>query len=257
MRPGETSTAAPADSAGAAERAPTLRDARAPWTTLVAARAPEPSRRPPASTRAIVIRLAAGLVAVLVVVGVLATFAAQWLAEREAVNDAANVTDVLANAVVQPNLTDALADGDPDAVDAFDRVIRDQVLGDDVVRVKLWSPEGVVLYADEEQLIGRSFDLDDAQREALANPTTRAAVSDLSEDENVFESGGRLLEVYRPVWDARRARAALRDLPAVRAGRGALSRPAARIRGSHDEQSPVAGRAHRPDRVGPAAASAR
>ncbi|WP_439592251.1 sensor histidine kinase [Microbacterium sp.] len=200
MRPGETSTAAPADSAGAAERAPTLRDARAPWTTLVAARAPEPSRRPPASTRAIVIRLAAGLVAVLVVVGVLATFAAQWLAEREAVNDAANVTDVLANAVVQPNLTDALADGDPDAVDAFDRVIRDQVLGDDVVRVKLWSPEGVVLYADEEQLIGRSFDLDDAQREALANPTTRAAVSDLSEDENVFESGGRLLEVYRPVW---------------------------------------------------------
>lgn len=170
------------------------------WRVLVAARGASPRARPAASTRTIVLRLAAGIVAVLVVVGLLATFAAQWLAEREAVNDAANVTDVLADAVVQPNLTSALADGEPDAVAAFDRVIRGQVLGDDVVRVKVWSPDGVVLYADERQLIGRSFELDASQREALSNPSTRAAVSDLSEEENVFESGGRLLEVYRPVW---------------------------------------------------------
>ncbi|MEF3007239.1 hypothetical protein V3474_29295, partial [Pseudomonas aeruginosa] len=45
-----------------------------------------------------------------------------------------------------------------------------------------------------------TFALDDAQREALASPSTRAAVSDLSEDENEFEDAPRLLEVYRPVW---------------------------------------------------------
>jgi len=150
--------------------------------------------------RTIIVRLSAGLVAVLLLVGLLGALAAQWLSEREAVNDAANVTDVLAEAVVQPSLSSALADGDLDAVEEFDRMVRDRILGDDVVRVKLWNPDGVVLYADEPQLIGRSFTLDDAQKEALAEPQTRAAISDLSEEENEFESGSRLLEVYRPVW---------------------------------------------------------
>jgi signal transduction histidine kinase len=171
-----------------------------PWVTLVSARARDAASRRPTTTRAVIVRLAAGLAAVLVVVGLLATFAAQWLAEREAVNDAAHVTDVLADAVIQPNLTADLVDGDAAAVASFDRLIREQVLGADVVRVKIWSPDGVVLYADEPQLVGRSFELDDAQRQALATPSTRAAISDLSEDENVFESGSRLLEVYRPVW---------------------------------------------------------
>ena len=171
------------------------------WEVLVTAR---PSRTLPRtlSTRAVLLRLAAGLAAVLVAVAALAGFGAQWLAEREAVNDAAQVTNVLADAVVRPALSDALAAGDPAAVAAFDVTVRSQILGDDVIRVKIWSPEGRVLYADEPQLIGRTFELDEAQRAALTTPSTRAAVSDLSEDENEFESGSRLLEVYRPVWSA-------------------------------------------------------
>ncbi|MFB7884863.1 sensor histidine kinase [Microbacterium sp. NPDC056057] len=191
---------APIDASSAPTAPIPVGAAPVPWVTVVAASVdPEPARRP-LRTRTVVLRLAAGLAAILVVVGLLATFAAQWLAEREAVNDAANVADVLAGAVIQPSLTSALADGEPAAVDAFDRIIRGQVLGDDIVRVKIWSPDGVVLYADEPQLIGRSFELDDAQREALSNPSTRAAISDLSEEENEFEPGSRLLEVYRPVW---------------------------------------------------------
>jgi signal transduction histidine kinase len=170
-----------------------------PWAVLVAALRPETSVRA-LSTRAVLLRLFGGLVAVLIAIGVLASFGAQWLAEREAVNDAANVTDVLADAVIRPALTTALADGDPEAVADFDRIVRDQVLGDAVSRVKIWNPEGRVLYADEEQLIGRTFELDDAQRAALETPSTRAAVSDLSEAENEFEDDERLLEVYRPVW---------------------------------------------------------
>jgi two-component system, NarL family, sensor kinase len=188
--------ASPRPSAPVADRGGTP-----PWVRLVAGREPEqPSK--PLSTRGVVVRLGAGLAAVLVVIALLAVFAAQWLAEREAVNDAANVTDVLADAVIRPALTDELADGDAAAVEAFDAIVRDQILGDDILRVKIWNPEGTVLYADEPQLIGRTFDLDDAQREALERPSTRAAVSDLSEEENEFETGAgsRLLEVYRPVW---------------------------------------------------------
>lgn len=178
----------------------TLDGDRAAWRVLVAASDTDAPTPTGLSTRAVVLCLAAGLVAVLVIVGLLATFAAQWLAEREAVNDAAGVTDVLADAVIQPALTSALADGQADAAEAMDDLVRTHVLGDDVVRVKIWSPGGTVLYADEPHLIGRTFELDEAQRQALADPATHAAVSDLSEAENEFESGTRLLEVYRPVW---------------------------------------------------------
>ncbi len=90
--------------------------------------------------------------------------------------------------------------GDPAAIAAFDEVARDQLLSESIVRVKLWSADGRVLYADESQLIGRSFALSKEQREALALPATIADVSDLDESENAFESADRLVEVYRPVW---------------------------------------------------------
>lgn len=169
------------------------------WQVLVEAHATSAAPRR-LSTRAVLVRLAAGLAAVLVAVAALAGFGAQWLAEREAVNDAAQVTNVLADAVVRPVLTDGLVAGEADALAAFDDTVRAQILGDDVIRVKVWSTGGRVLYADEPQLIGRTFALDDAQRAALAAPSTRAAVSDLAEDENEFETGSRLLEVYRPLW---------------------------------------------------------
>lgn len=145
-------------------------------------------------------QLAAGLLGVLVVVGLLASLAAHRLAEREAVNDAANTADVLANAVVTPALTDALASGQAPAVRTFDTVVRQRILGNGVLRVKLWRADGRVLYADEPQLVGRTFPLTANQRSALAQPRTRAEVSDLDASENEFEAGSRLLEVYRPVW---------------------------------------------------------
>jgi signal transduction histidine kinase len=150
--------------------------------------------------RRVLLRLGAGLLAVLLLVGLLGSLAAGRLAEREAVNDAAATADVLAEAVIQPALSEALADGDAAAVRTFDSLVRERVLGPSVVRVKIWSPTGTVVYADEPQLVGRTFPLGEDQRAALADPQTRAEVSDLKASENEFESGGRLLEVYRPVW---------------------------------------------------------
>ena len=152
------------------------------------------------SPRRVLVQLALGVVAALLVVGVVGTLAARQLAEREAVNDAATIAGVLAESVVVPSLTDALVAGDPAAIAAFDELARTRLLSDSIVRVKLWSDQGKVLYADEEQLIGRSFPLSKDQRVALAQPATVADVTDLTQSENVFESGERLVEVYRPVW---------------------------------------------------------
>jgi two-component system, NarL family, sensor kinase len=176
-------------------------DAGPRWTTIAA---PEPGTIADnqLSTRRVVVQLVIGIVLVLAAVTIGGALAARRLAEREAVNDAANTADVLAETVVQPALTDALITGDPAALRRFDRVIRKRVLSDSVVRVKLWSPRGKVLYADEPDLIGRTFVLDPPQRAVLAHPRTQAEISNLDRKENTFDRavGSKLVEVYRPVW---------------------------------------------------------
>lgn len=171
-----------------------------PAWVLVSDPVPADAAEEPVRPRRILAQLAAGVVAAMVLVGVLGALAASTLAEREAVNDAASMAGVLAEAVVQPAMTDALMTGDPAAVAAFDRTVSRSLDRDTVVRVKLWRPDGYVLYADEPQLIGRTFRLDDEQQEALDGPTTVAHVSTLESSENQFEVGEKLVEVYRPVW---------------------------------------------------------
>ena len=88
------------------------------------------------SPRRVLVQLTLGVVAALLVVGVVGTLAARTLAEREAVNDAATMAGVLAKAVVEPALSDALVAGDPAAIAAFDDVARAQLLSpDSIVRV--------------------------------------------------------------------------------------------------------------------------
>ena len=138
----------------------------------------------------------------LVVVTIGGSLAARRLAEREAVNDSASIADVLAETVVQPALTDGLLAGDEAAQQKFDALIRDRVLGDDVVRVKIWRPDGKVLYADQAGLVGRTFSLDPEEREVLEEPRTVAEIADLDRAENALDRdiGNKLVEVYRPVW---------------------------------------------------------
>ena len=170
-----------------------------PWVVVSDPARNEPDE-PPVRPRRLVAQVFLGVVAALVLVGVLGALAARQLAEREAVNDAATMAGVIAEAVVQPAMSDELMAGEPAAVAAFDTTVRRSLDPRTVVRVKLWRPDGYVLYADEPQLVGRTFSLDADQREALAGPTTVAEVSTLDASENAFEKGDRLVEVYRPVW---------------------------------------------------------
>ena len=156
----------------------------------------------PLGTRQVLIRLGVGVALALVTVTIGGSLAARRLAEREAVNDAARLADSLAESVVQPVLTDALLAGDPTAQASFDRLVRERVISDTVVRVKLWSPSGRILYADQSDLIGRSFPLPREERDVLQHPRTVAHISDLDRAENTLDrvTGNRLVEVYRPVW---------------------------------------------------------
>jgi two-component system, NarL family, sensor kinase len=173
---------------------------RPPWI-LVAAGTNVRSSEPPVQPRRVFLQVIAAALVVLVAVALVGVFASRRLAEAEAVTDAAKTADLLANAVAQPALTEGLLTGSPAAVSAMDKAIREHVLGDSIVRVKIWDPTGRILYSDAPALIGERFPLGVEERDVLTNPQTRADVSDLSAPENRLERGqGKLLQVYRPIW---------------------------------------------------------
>jgi signal transduction histidine kinase len=149
----------------------------------------------------VLIQVIAGIVAVVIGVAVAGAFASRRVAEREAVTDAAHTTDLIAQQVVQPAVRNGLLSGNAAALAAMGRVVRHQVLSSSLVRVKLWTAAGRVVYSDEPRLIGQTFPLGSQERAALARPAVHAEVSDLQRPENRFERGrGKLLEVYRPIW---------------------------------------------------------
>jgi len=138
---------------------------------------------------------------VVIGVAVAGAFASRRIAEREAVTDAAHTTDLIARRVVQPAITNGLVSGDPAALDAFNQVVKRQVLSSSLVRVKLWTAAGRIVYSDQPRLIGQTFPLGNQDLAALTGPAVHAEVSDLQRPENRYERGfGKLLEVYRPVW---------------------------------------------------------
>lgn len=114
----------------------------------------------------------------------------------------AELTDDLAVSVVQPALTDAMATNPAQARGVLDPLVRHWLGGvGEMVRVKVWTARGTVLYSDYPRLIGQTFPLDNDFRAALLRPRTEADITDLSRPENRYERGeGKLLEVYRPVW---------------------------------------------------------
>ena len=139
-------------------------------------------------------------VAGLVVAAVLAVMIA-WLARQagteQAIESARQVTWVIARGIAEPRLDDQVMAGDPTALAAFHETMQRYVIQDSLVRVKVWSVDGRIIYSDESRLIGQRFSLDDEEVEALANSTTDSEISDLNEPENEFERPSvKLLEVY-------------------------------------------------------------
>jgi two-component system NarL family sensor kinase len=172
----------------------------APWVVLVDGRSSRLGRgqRPSWWVYLQVVGLA---VAVLAVVSVVAALLSQQEARRESAVDATQRALVFTRTVVQPSIGDDISTGTPQSREVLDRAVKEFVLGEEVVRVKLWDAEGQILYSDEERLVGERFSLDETELAVLQEgaPST-AKVTDLSEPENRYETGaGKLLEVYTRV----------------------------------------------------------
>ena len=124
----------------------------------------------------------------------------QRIGQSEATRDARQFAVLSGQGIVEPVLRDGLLDGDEATIAALDQIVQERVLGERVVRVKVWTRDGRVVYSDEPRLIGTEYPLDDSKLEVLETGNARSELSDLDGPENRFEQGfGDLYEVYLPV----------------------------------------------------------
>jgi signal transduction histidine kinase len=138
--------------------------------------------------------------AVLVLIAGAGVFILDRIAEGEAIENAREITYLAAHGAVEPNLSDALLTGDPAAVAKLDKVVRTRVLSPSVVRVKLWSKDGRILYSDEPRLIGLRHALPPEITAIVGSNHVEAGVADLSRPEDHLDrDNGKLLEVFTAV----------------------------------------------------------
>jgi len=79
---------------------------------------------------------------------------------------------------------------------SFDVAVRTSVLGGETIRVKVWTPEGIIVYSDADELIGQQFDLP-IHAELAFQGGSETHISDLSDPAHAFDRGqGELIEFY-------------------------------------------------------------
>ncbi|MDH3730860.1 MAG: hypothetical protein OES13_07040 [Acidimicrobiia bacterium] len=91
---------------------------------------------------------------------------------------------------------------DTGVLDSFDQELRLRLLGGDTARVKVWAPDGTIIYSDASELIGQSFELTAPAAAALEGESSHK-VSDLSDPAHEIDREiGELIEFYLPITSA-------------------------------------------------------
>jgi signal transduction histidine kinase len=155
-----------------------------------------PDRIAAPTSRSVIVRFAVGTLAAIAVAVVGGYFVLRSVAIDEAKRQTRIRVKEAAN-LVEATVSDGLVKGHAKAVRAVDDVVVARVLTKSIVRVKIWSSAGQVLYSDEPAEIGGRYTLDAGQQRLLRNGGAEVEVSDLSRPENKLDrQEGRLLEAY-------------------------------------------------------------
>lgn len=148
------------------------------------------------TARTVIIRFAAGTLAASVVAVVGGYFVLRSVAIDEAKRQTR--TRVVETAkLLEATVTDGLLSGRARDLNAVDSVVVGRILSGSIVRVKIWSAGGRVLYSDDQAEIGGRYALDAEQHRLLRGGGAKVEVTDLSRPENTLDrQQGKLLEAY-------------------------------------------------------------
>ena len=139
-----------------------------------------------------------GLAAVLLV-GAVAYLQISRVGRDQAIDDAKQVAGLIGRGIVAPELPADPVDHPGRTRARLDRILAG-VIREPLVRVKLWSEDGTIVYSDQNRLIGTAYQLGEEELATLRSGGVEAELSDLSKPENRFERDqGELLEVYFPI----------------------------------------------------------
>jgi signal transduction histidine kinase len=112
------------------------------------------------------------------------------------------VTGMYVDSFIAPHVQSLVGHDDLSADDraSLDQILTMTPLSDKIVSLKIWRPDGRVLYSNTKALIGRTFPVGEGLRVALAGDV-HSELSDLQEYENEFERGkwSHLIETYVPL----------------------------------------------------------
>ena len=137
----------------------------------------------------------------LIVVG-LFTAIGIYLQQRRGTKEAIRLSSESARLIGRgssvPLVTKELLAGDPAALAALDQVVRERVLDDEIVRVKVWQADGRIVYSDQRELIGQRYELagEDRRGDRLRRQSTERSATSPSRRTAMSSTFGRLLEFY-------------------------------------------------------------
>lgn len=128
-----------------------------------------------------------------------------WVAnrvERAVIDQTASVTALYMESFVSPLLQPLTTHDklDTEQHRALQRLVVNTPLGSNIVSVKIWSPDGVVLFSLNSSLIGTRFSVDDDLRTALSGHMI-SGIASMNKDEQTLEREFNiaLIETYIPV----------------------------------------------------------
>ena len=97
-------------------------------------------------------------------------------ARSEALADARVTTELLAHSVAEPEMPRGLVDGDPGAIDRFDRRVLSRLMVSDVRRIKIWRDDGTVVYSAQGAVVAMRRYCASASRSAMRRqPSPRSS----------------------------------------------------------------------------------
>ena len=172
------------------------------WRREVGERVPEKGSR--RSTRGVsivaaVVQFAIVGVAAATIVALVAGARVRSTGTNEAIRDAREWATLLAGNVIAPQVDDAVLAGDPGSLTKLDDVVSSVVKNGPIFRIKVWTPEGRVVYSDDKSLIGKTFALAEPIRRSLATGEPYVDTTMADDAENDFAGApSRQLEVYMP-----------------------------------------------------------
>ncbi len=103
----------------------------------------------------------------------------------------------IARSIIAPLADDAVRGRDPQALKRLDDVMSARMADGSLMRVKVWSADSVVVWSDDERLIGRRYPLEPQDAALLRTLGTTSEFTSLDRDENVYEQpAGDVVETY-------------------------------------------------------------